>query len=393
MDHLFDDLDDVIYLDNAATVYPKPSAVLEKMADLYGRFGVNPGRSGYDLCVAGGEIVTCTRRRMTELFGGTDPNRLCFAYNASDALNLLIMGMVNEGDHVVSTMVEHNSVIRPLNHLRDQGIIEIDYARCGSEARVDPDEVRKLLRPNTALVVCNHASNVTGTIQPVAEIGRICRETGVRFLVDTAQTAGVVPIDCASMFIDAIAFTGHKSLLAPTGIGGLYVGEGVEVRSTRFGGTGVRSAEPLHPEDYPFRLEVGTPNVLGVVGLSLAQDYIAQRGMKEIYHHEMDLFESLQGGLAEINGVELHGTVSLADRLPVLSFTIEGLDPSDIGTLLDGEHRVASRTGLHCAPLVHDEMGTSPRGTVRFSLGPMNTREDVDAALEAVEDIARDYVC
>jgi len=378
----------IIYLDNAATVYPKPPEILDAALDLYKRFGVNPGRSGYDLCLVGGDLVQTTREELTRLFGGTDPDRLCFAYNASDALNILIQGMVDPGDHVVSTTVEHNSVIRPLNHLRRGGAVTVDWVPTASDGRVDPRDIAKQIRPETKLVVVNHGSNVIGAIQPVGEIGRICREREVRFIVDTAQTAGVVPIDVHEMKIDALAFTGHKSLLAPTGIGGVYVAEGVEVKHTRFGGTGVRSAHPYHLDEYPYRLEVGTPNVLGILGLHEAQRYIAERGMDEIYRHEMELFSTLQEGLAEIDGVTLHGTTRLSDRLPVLSLTVENWDPADVGVLLDGDHNIACRTGLQCAPLIHDQMGTSPRGTVRLSVGPLNTAADVHAAILGVREIA-----
>jgi len=378
----------IIYLDNAATVYPKPPEILDAALDLYKRYGVNPGRSGYDLCLVGGDLVQTTRDTLTRFFGGTDSERLCFAYNASDALNILIQGMVNPGDHVVSTTVEHNSVIRPLNHLQRDGVITVDYVPTDSNGRVDPDEIVKHLRPETKLVVVNHGSNVIGTIQPVAEIGRRCHERGIRFVVDTAQTAGVVPINAQEMNIDALAFTGHKSLLAPTGIGGVYVAEGVEVKHTRYGGTGVRSAYPFHLDEYPFRLEVGTPNVLGILGLHEAQRHIAERGMEAIYRDEMELFSTLQTGLIDIDGVTLHGTTQLTDRLPVLSLTVEGWDPADVGVLLDGDHNIACRTGLQCAPLIHEQMGTAPRGTVRLSVGPMNTADDVEAAIRGVADIA-----
>jgi len=212
----------IIYLDNAATVYPKPAEVLDRMVDMYKLYGVNPGRSGYDLCLVGGDLVEETRGELAQFFGGGHPERLCFAYNASDALNILIQGMAEPGSHVISTSVEHNSTIRPLNHLVRDGVIEgVDFLTTDGQGFVDPDDVRKAFRPNTKLVVVNHGSNVIGTIQPVAEIGRIAHEHGARIIVDTAQTAGVVPIHVAEMNIDALAFTGHKSLLGPTGIGGL----------------------------------------------------------------------------------------------------------------------------------------------------------------------------
>jgi cysteine desulfurase family protein len=382
--------DNIIYLDNAATVYPKPREILEPMLEVFQQYGVNPGRSGYDLCMSGGDLVEKTRRQLTSLFGGTDPQRLIFAYNASDALNILIQGMVGEGDHVISTMVEHNSVIRPLNHLAAKKVISVDYVRCDGEGTVDPQEIARAFRRETRLVVVNHASNVIGTIQPIAGIGRLCRERGIRFVVDVAQTAGVVPIDMQTMCIDALAFTGHKSLLGPTGIGGCCVAEEVVVNHTRYGGTGGKSAYPFHLEEYPYRLEVGTVNVLGIVGLHFAQQYLAEKGIDTIYRHEMELFSRLQNGLSEIEGVTLHGTRSLENRLPVLSFTVDGRDPSDIGTFLDVDHNIALRTGLQCAPLIHEQMGTAPRGTARMSVGPSNTAKEIEAAIAAVAEIAAD---
>ena len=380
-------LNDIIYLDNAATTYPKPTEVLERMTDLYKRFGVNPGRSGYDLCLIGGNLVQTTRKQLTELFGGSNPDRLIFSYNASEALNILIQGMVEPEDHVVSTMVEHNSVIRPLNHLKQERGITVDYIPYEKDGVVDPQRIADSFRNETSVVIVNHGSNVIGSIQPVAEIGRLCRERGILFVVDTAQTAGIIPIDMEEMSIDALAFTGHKSLLGPTGIGGLYVREGVTVRPTRYGGTGVRSAYPFHLEEYPYRLEVGTGNVLGIIGLHASLQYIADKGMDTIYRHEMELFSALQAGLQRIEGLTLHGTTSLENRLPVLSLTVEGRDPSDVGTMLDVDHNIATRTGLQCAPLVHEQMGTAPRGTVRMSIGPMNKASDVDAVLNAMMDI------
>jgi cysteine desulfurase/selenocysteine lyase len=384
------DASKIIYLDNAATTFPKPREVLDAALDAYAQFGVNPGRSGYDLCLVAGDLVATTRKELTRFFGGTDPDRLVFAANATDALNLAIQGVIESGDHAVSTTVEHNSVIRPLNHMARERGASVEYVPAGNDGIVDPAEIARRLRRETKLVVVNHGSNVIGTIQPLAEIGRACRDRGVLFLVDASQTAGVVDIDVEAMGIDLLAFTGHKSLLAPTGIGGLYVREGVSVRPTRFGGTGVNSADPYQLEKYPHRLEAGTGNVLGIAGLHFAQAYIAQRGMGNIYRHEMELFARLQTGLAAIEGVTLHGTTSLEHRLPVLSLTVAGRDPADVGTLLDVDHNIATRTGLHCAPLIHQQMGTGERGTVRLSVGPMNTAADIEAALAAVTEVAAD---
>ena len=378
----------VVYLDNAATVYPKPPRVLDRVMEIYKNYGVNPGRSGYDLCSTGSEIVETTRRQLSDFFGGSDPNRLCFAYNASDALNTLIQGVLEPGDHVVSTVLEHNSVLRPLNHLVRDGGIEADFTPCNAEGYVDPADIEERIKPNTKLVICTHASNVLGTVQPLAEIGAICRERQVLFMTDTSQSAGVIPVHAGRMGLSALAFTGHKSLLAPTGIGGLYVADDVEIRPTRFGGTGIRSAEPFHLADYPWRLEIGTLNTLGVVGLHLAQDYLAEKGIDTIYAHEMKLLARLQDGLSQIRGVQRIGTDSLEERIPVVSVNVQGMDASAVGEWLDADHHIAVRTGLHCSPLTHEAMGSAPRGAVRLSIGPSNTAEDVDIAVNALEQIA-----
>jgi cysteine desulfurase/selenocysteine lyase len=378
----------IVYLDNASTTFPKPKEVLDATLDAYARFGLNPGRSGHDLCPVTGELVAETRGELTRFFAGPDPNRLVFAFNATDALNMAIQGILERGDHVVSTTIEHNSVIRPLNHLVREHGVSVEFVPVGGDGRVDPAEITRHLKRNTKLVVVNHGSNVIGTIQPLEEIGRACRRRGVLLLVDASQTAGVVGINVEAMGIDVLAFTGHKSLLAPTGIGGLLVRDGVSIRPTRFGGTGVDSVNPYQPEEYPYRLEAGTSNVLGIAGLHFAQAYIAKRGMESIYRHEMELFARLQQGLGGIEGVRLLGTTSLENRLPVLSFNLAGRDPADVGALLGANYGIATRTGLQCAPLIHRQMGTGERGTVRLSVGPMNKASDIEAAIAAVAEIA-----
>ncbi len=377
----------IIYLDNAATVYPKPREVMQGALDLYGQYGVNPGRSGFDLCLVGGDLLEETRGKLTKFFGAENPERLCFAYNASDALNLLIYGIVEDGDHVITTNLEHNSVIRPLNHFRRDNNVTVDFTPFDKDGLIDPQEIAKRIGPKTKCVIVNHGSNVIGTVQDLKEIGKVCREKGVLFIVDTAQTAGVVPINALEMNIDALAFTGHKSLLGPTGIGGLWVRDGVEVKHTRAGGTGVKSAYPYHLDEYPYRLEVGTPNLLGVMGLYCAQDWIAERGLANIYEHEMKLYKRLHNALMEMDKVKLCGSTLLDRRLPVLSILIDGYDPADIGMLLDVDYNIACRTGLQCAPLVHEQMGTTPRGTARMSVGPLSEDAHIDAAIKAVQAI------
>jgi cysteine desulfurase/selenocysteine lyase len=386
------DLSKFIYLDNAATTYPKPKEVMQQALDFFLAYGVNPGRSGYDLCVYAGEMVHNTRKEMAEFFGGSNPDYLIFAYNASDALNIIIQGILREGDHAISTTIEHNSVIRPLNHLRAEKQVQVDYVPVGDDYRVDPADIVARFRPNTRLVVVNHGSNVIGAVQPVAEIGALCRERGVYFAIDTAQTAGMIPIDVEAMNVDALAFTGHKSLLGPTGIGGAWVREGVDIRATRAGGTGVRSAHPLHLDEFPYRLEVGTCNVFGIAALHYAQEYIAAHRLDDIFKHEMELFKLLYAGLSEIEGVTIYGSKSFQHRLPVLSFNVVNREAADVGTLLDVEFNIATRTGLHCAPLIHEQLGTGKHGSVRMSVGPMNERKHVEAAIEAVSAIAKDAI-
>lgn len=381
---------DLIYFDNAATSFPKPAPVYTFMDEFFRRAGVNPGRSGYDLCIEAGQLVEDTRRTLARFFGGTDANRLVFTHNSTDSLNLALFGTLAHGDHAISTTLEHNSVLRPLYHLeRDHGVA-VEYVPFDGRGFIDPDEIRRRLRPNTRVVAVNHASNVIGTVQPLADIGRICREHGVLLLVDASQTAGKIPIDVEVMHIDLLAFTGHKSLFGPTGIGGLYVRDGVVVRQTRAGGTGVRSAVRHHLEEYPYRLEFGTPNLLGIAGLHAGVQWLLEHGPGAVHAHEMRLLTRLRDGLAAIDGVTLYcQNGDLARNIAVLAFTVAGMVPQDVGMMLDVDHQIACRTGLHCAPLVHEQLGTSAHGAVRFSLGPFNTEEQVETAVGAVKEIAQ----
>ncbi|MCK7476902.1 MAG: aminotransferase class V-fold PLP-dependent enzyme [Candidatus Moduliflexus flocculans] len=378
----------LIFLDNGATSFPKPEEVYTYMDHFYRNFGVNPGRSGYDLCMEAGLVVEETRKLLTQFFHGTDPNRLCFGYNSTDALNLIISGMLRPGDHAISTTVEHNSVLRPLYHLRRDGV-EVDFVPFDGAGFVDPEEIRRRFRTNTRLVVVNHASNVIGTVQPIAAIGRLCREAGIPFAIDASQSAGKVPIDMEAQCLDVVAFTGHKSLLGPTGIGGLYVREGIEIRHTRAGGTGVRSAVRAHLDEYPYRLEYGTPNVMGIAGLKAGVTWVNAKGVEALHREEMRLAGILLDGLRAIPRVVTYCLDSLENHIAVLAFNIEGVDAADVGTMLDVDFGIACRTGLHCAPLVHEQMGTDRiHGAVRFGIGPFNTEDHVRTAVDAVGKIA-----
>lgn len=379
----------LIYLDNAATSFPKPEDTYVFMDRFYRSHGVNPGRSGYDLCMEAGQLVDDTRKLLTAFFNGTDPNRLVFSYNSTDALNLALFGMIGRGDHVVTTALEHNAVLRPLHHLSVEGGVEVEHVPFDARGFVDPGEIARRFKANTRLVAVNHASNVIGTVQPIAEIGRLCRERGVRLVVDASQTAGKLPIDVQAMNIDVLAFTGHKSLMGPTGIGGMYVREGVEIRHTRAGGTGVRSAQRSHLDEYPWRLEYGTPNVVGIAGLHAGLKWILERGLASIEAHEMRLLRMLVEGLRAVPGVTLYCQDDLADHIAVMIFNIDGFEAGDTGTILDVDHDIACRTGLHCAPRVHEQIGTDRiHGAVRLGIGPFNTDDHIAAAIRAVREIA-----
>ncbi len=381
----------LIYLDNAATAWPKPESVYVYMTEFYRNYGVNPGRSGYDLAIEAGNALEQLRAKLNRFFGGdeTADERVCFGYNATDALNLIIQGMLSPGDHVISTYLEHNSVIRPINHLVRDGGVQATYLRFDPQGFIDPDDVKKAIRPNTKLVMVNHGSNVIGTIQPIAEIGAICRENNIAFAVDTSQTAGVIPINMKTMNIDLLAFTGHKALMGCTGIGGMCVRKHVELRHTRSGGTGVKSAYPYQLEEYPYRMEFGTPNLVGIAALTAGQKWIEEQGMANIYAHELELTKRLVEGFRKIDGVRIYCADKLDNHLPTVSINVEGIDAGNVGIMLDGEFNIAVRTGLHCAPLVHEQLGTIDKhGSVRFSIGPFNTNEHIDSAVEAIAEIA-----
>jgi cysteine desulfurase/selenocysteine lyase len=377
----------LVYLDNAATSFPKPRAVLDRMVETYARLGASPGRGGYDLSTEASALVDAARRRLAELLDAPDADRVVFAANATDALNLAIQGMVRPGDHVVSTRLEHNSVLRPLWHLRASGRIEFDLVPFDERGLVDPGDVARAMRRDTALVVVTHASQVLGTSQPIAEIAALCGARGVSLLVDAAQTAGQVPVRLREWGASAIAFTGHKALLGPVGIGGLAIAPDTTITATRFGGTGVDSASLTHTQSFPHRLEAGTLNLLGIIGLSLGIEHLQKDEMDRAHRREMEMIRRLRDGLVALPGVVIYGSQPRDDDIPVLTCNVEGISPTDVGDILDADYGIAVRTGLHCAPLVHRDLGTAERGSVRFSLGHATTDEHIDRALEAMASI------
>ncbi len=378
-----------IYLDNAATSFPKPREVLEEMTEIYSSLGVSPGRGSYDLSMEAEERVTGIRQQLCQFFGGYDPERVSFSYNATDALNTLIQGLITPGSRVLSSRLEHNSVLRPLHYFSEQGIIHLDLVPFSPDGFIDPMTVAEAIKPNTCFVIFTHASNVLGTVQPVEQIGAICRDQGIPLVLDVTQTAGLLPIRMKEWGVDAVAFTGHKSLLGPTGIGGLVLSPGLDVRTTRFGGTGRESLSLAHPQIYPHRLEAGTINMAGIFGLSAGLHYLSKQGMEKLLTKELDLAKRLHDGLNTMKGVRVYPCNRHDQHVPIILCNVDAMDPEDVSTILDGDFGIATRAGLHCAPLVHEGLGTSPRGGVRLSIGPFNTAEEIDKVLEAMATISR----
>lgn len=381
----------LIYFDQAATSFPKPAAVAAAMMACLNEVGASPGRSGHQLSIEAGRIVFNTRESLARLFHMANPMRVVFCLNATEGLNLALKGVLRPGDHAITSGMEHNSVMRPLRELEKNGV-EVTVARCSSLGQLDPAEVEKAIRTNTRLVVLNHASNVTGTVMPIREAGRICREKGLLFVVDAAQTGGSVPIDIEADFIDLLAFTGHKGLLGPQGTGGLVLGERVDLRTfkpLKQGGTGSRSEYEIHPDFLPDLCEAGTPNTPGIAGLGAGVDFVLAETVEKIHARQVTLITSLMDRITEIPGLKITGLREPQNMVPTVSFNIEGRAPSEVGLSLDEEYGILCRVGLHCAPAAHRSLGAFPDGTVRFGLGYFTSEEEIDYAASALAEIAR----
>lgn len=380
----------MIYLDNAATSWPKAPGGVEAMSRFLLEEAGNPGRSGHRLARTALERVEATRRALARLLGISPPERIVFTLNATDALNMALKGLLRPGDHVITSSVEHNSVTRPLRALAEQGV-QVTKIPCFGDGVVDVEALARAFCPNTRLVVLTHASNVAGTLQPVAEVARLAHAAGALFLVDGAQTVGAIPFRVADLGADLLAFSGHKGLLGPTGTGALYVGPGVDLRPVREGGTGTSSELDVQPLDLPHRLESGTPNTVGIVGLGAALEYLERRGVEDIRAHEVALMRVLREELREVPGLRLYGPEDPARCAGALSFTLPGLEPAEIGAILDAWFDVAVRPGLHCAPDAHRTLGTFPSGTVRLSVGPFNTADEVYQVVRYIAQIASSW--
>ncbi|MHB1425638.1 MAG: aminotransferase class V-fold PLP-dependent enzyme [Gemmataceae bacterium] len=378
----------MIYLDNAATSFPKPEAVYQVLDRFARQSLANPGRAGHKMALAAEHALDEGRHLLNQFFHGKEPERFVFTLNGTDALNIAFKGVLAEGDHVLTTNLEHNSVSRPLRALELAGRITLTRIAADGGGSVDPDDIRRAITKQTRLIALTHASNVLGTVQPIAAIGHIARQQDLLFLVDAAQTAGVVPIDIQEMDIDLLAAPGHKSLLGPTGTGFLYVGPRTHVAAWREGGTGGDSSSETQPRELPYFLEGGTPNVLGVAGLVEGIRYVQQRGLASIHKHEVELVERLWRKLEEIEGYQVFGHRQHERRVGTLSFRSAALAAAEIGGILDQAFDIAIRPGLHCAPYIHRALNTAPEGAVRVSPGPFNTTDDIERLAEALTEIA-----
>jgi cysteine desulfurase/selenocysteine lyase len=381
----------MIYLDNAATSWPKPLEVLKAMADAMECAGGNPGRSGHRSSIAAARVIYDCREKVTEHFNASDPLRVVFTANATQAINLVLRGLLKPGDNVVTTAMEHNAVMRPLRFLEKQGI-KIKIAPCASDGSLDVQQMAGLINSSIRLVVILHASNVCGTILPVEEVISIAHQYRVPVLVDCSQSAGVIPIDSQKWAVDFVAFTGHKELLGPTGTGGLIISPGFDTGSLvplTFGGTGSRSESQEQPEELPDKYESGTLNLIGLAGFSAGLHWIKRKGIDAIRDHAKTLTTALISGLSVIPGVKVFGTHEPDNSIAVVSFTIAGKKVSEVGFRLDEEYGILSRVGLHCAPAAHRTIGSFPEGTVRLSPGIFNTMEEIDQTLQAIRKVAR----
>jgi len=378
-----------VYLDNASTTYPKPETVYQRMTEFLREFGANPGRSGHRMAVQAEREIDLVRLKIARLINAKEPKQIIFTLNGTDALNIAIKGILKPGDHVITSTLEHNSVSRPLEQMRVDEIISVSKVSIDASGRIDPDDVKKVITPKTRLIILTHASNVIGTIQPISEVGAIARNHDLLFLVDAAQTAGALPIDVDLSNVDLLAASGHKSLLGPPGTGFLYVGPRAAktIRPVRTGGTGGDSSSKLQPDEFPFRLEGGTPNTAGIAGLGAGIDFINDTGIEQIYKHERSLINTFLNRLAETTGITFYPAHSVAERVGVASFCVEGFIAAEFGAILDESFNIAVRSGLHCAPYLHESIGTFPEGAIRVSVGPFSTAEDIDFLSDAIHEI------
>lgn len=377
----------MIYLDNAATTLHKPQPVIDAVTAALSTLG-NASRGAHSGALTASRTVYDTRVRLAALFGCPSPERVIFTCNSTEALNIALNGLFRPGDHVITTDLEHNSVLRPLYRLEDAGVITLSFVPADRQGNVDYADFRRLIRPETRAIVCTHASNLTGTVLDVARIGALAHENGLLLVVDASQTAGAIPIDMTAMGIDILCFTGHKGLMGPQGTGGLCLAEGVELRPWKVGGSGILSYRREQPEALPARLEAGTLNGHGIAGLSAALEFLAETGLAAIHRHEAALTRRFYEGAKQIEGITVYGDFSQPVRTAVVALNVRDYDSGAVSDELFRQYGIATRPGAHCAPRMHQALGTVEQGAVRFSFSWFNTEAEVDAALRALRELA-----
>ena len=381
-----------IYLDNAATSYPKPPSMIEAINEYFQEIGVSPGRGGYRLGLEAGRKLLLAREVISNFFNCDDPSRVVFTMNITYAINLVINGVLKAGDHVITSSLEHNSAARPLEALKKSGMIDYTMVKANEEGFINPDDIRNAIKKNTKLIVLNHASNVFGSIQPAEEIGRIAAKHGLLYLLDTAQTAGSIPIDMKKLGVNFLAFTGHKGLFGPPGIGGLCIDMkgSNKVEPLILGGTGSKSHLLEQPQAFPDRLESGTPNTPGTMGLTAGIEYINKVGLERIKKHEADLLAKFLDGCSQLSEIKVYGPKCISMQTPCVSLNIKDIDGGQLSFILDHVYGIMTRSGLHCSPWAHQTMGTFPEGTVRFSFGWFNTLEEIEYTINALQEVIND---
>ncbi len=377
----------MIYLDNAATTYPKPEKVYDSIMDCMKNYCANPGRAGHKLAMRAAREIYDARENIAKLFNIDNPMNVIFTNNATDSLNLAIKGVVKSGDHIITTSMEHNSVIRPIKSLENHGV-ENTIVQCDKEGFLNIEDLKKAIKPNTKLIVTTHASNVVGTLIDIKAVGEVAKEHNLLYLVDASQTAGVYDINVSDFNVDMIAAPGHKCLLGPQGTGILYIREGLNVNILKEGGTGSKSEDLFQPDLVPDKYEAGTHNTPGIVGLNEGVKFVLEKGIDNIRIHEEELCEYMLNKLEAVPNIIVYGTKDSKKRAAVIAINIGNMDSGEITFLLDSQYQIATRSGIHCSPLAHQTLGTLEQGVVRFSLGYFNTKSDIDEAIRALIEIA-----
>ena len=372
----------MIYLDNAATSMLKPPCVAQAVMQAMSSMG-NAGRGVHEASLTAARTIYDARCSLAAFFNAENPKQIAFTANATESLNIAIKGLLQPGDHVVTTMLEHNSVLRPLYEMQEKGVI-VDFVPCGPYGTVDYEAMEKLVGNHTRAVICTHASNLTGNLVDLKRVSRMAKARGCLLIVDASQTAGIFPIDVQALQIDVLCFTGHKSLLGPQGTGGMYVREGLKIRPLLSGGSGVQTYSKRHPEEMPTALEAGTLNGHGIAGLGAAIDYINSCGIDAIREKELTLMRRFYEGVSKIPGIRIYGDFSSEERCPIVALNLGDYDSSEISDELYMTYGISTRPGAHCAPLMHEALGTKDQGAVRFSFSHLNTEEEIDAAIEAL---------